>query len=135
MESIIQLIQIYPRISIIVFALIVSFFISLINFFVLDKERMHEIKKKQKDLQAQAKLHKDNPEKLMQINKEMMEHAMESMRHSFKPMLITMIPIIFLFTFLKNSYAGTSISGSWFWYYLIASIFGSIIFRKLFKLP
>lgn len=129
------LIQSYPRSSIIILAFAVSLLISVINYFVLDKERMREIKKKQKELQEDMKKHKDNPQKMMEIQKEMMSHMSETMRHSFKPMLITFIPIIFIYGFMKNAFATTEIAGSWVWYYIISSLVGSLIFRKLFNLP
>lgn len=130
-----EFIQSYPKISIILAALIISFFISLVNYFILDKEKMREIKDKQKALQEQMKMHKDNPQKIMELNKEMFSHTGEMMKHSFKPMLITFIPIILFFGYIKNAFISTEIAKTWFWWYLGASILGSIIFRKLFKLP
>lgn len=130
-----EFIATYPRISIIGFALLVSFLISVVNYFVLDKEKMRVIKERQKALQAEMKKHQGNPDKLMEINKEFMSHTMDMMRHSFKPMLITFIPIILLFGFMKTSFAETSLASSWLWWYIITSILGSIIFRKLLKLP
>ena len=62
-------IQTNPKISIIAFSLVVSLFISLVNYFVLDKEKMHEIKRKQKALQEQMKIHQKagNKEKMSEI--------------------------------------------------------------------
>lgn len=122
-----------PRISIICFSLVVSLFVTIVNYFILDKDRMRELKQKQKDLQAEMKNHKDNPAKMMELQKELMGHTMETMKHSMKPMLITWIPIILFFGWLRNVYGAewTSL----IWYYIGASLVGSIIFRKLFKLP
>ena len=131
----ITLIQAYPTTSIILFGLAISFLISLVNYFMLDKERMRELKKKQKDIQAEMKTHKENPEKVMALQKEMMSHAMESMKHSFKPMLITIIPILIFFSFIKGVYTTTIIAKTWIWWYIGSSIVGSIIFRKVFDLP
>ena len=127
--------QSYPRLAVIIAALLISFFISLVNFFVLDKEKMHEIKGKQKALQEEMKNHKDNPQKLMELQKEMFSHMGETMRHSMKPMLITFIPLIILFPLLRNMLLTTQIASTWFWWYLGASIVSSLVFRKLFKLP
>ncbi len=127
--------QSYPRISVILAALLVAFFISLVNYFVLDKERMREIKGKQKALQEEMKNHKDNPQKLMELQKEMFSHMGETMRHSMKPMLITFIPLIILFPIIRNMLLTTSIASTWFWWYLVSSLISSMIFRKLFKLP
>ncbi|MCH8873648.1 hypothetical protein IH824_12920 [candidate division KSB1 bacterium] len=43
---IVEIIQAYPKWSIIVIALLVSLFISLINYFVLDKDKMKEMNEK-----------------------------------------------------------------------------------------
>lgn len=129
------IIQTYPKISIIVFALLISLAISLVNYFVLDKEKLRDIKQKQKLLQEESKKHKDNPQKMMEINQQMLSHSMEMMKHSFKPLIITMIPILIFFSFIRNAYASTSLASSWIWYYIGTSIVGSTIFRKLLKLP
>jgi len=137
MVDITSLVQAYPRVSIIVFALLISFLISLVNYFFLDKERMKEIKEKQKKVQEQIKEHQKagNHDKTLELNKELMSHTGEMLRHSFKPMLITLIPIIFLFGIIKNNYAETTIASTWFWWYLISAIISSMVFRKIFKLP
>lgn len=134
-EAIQSLIISYPKTSIIAFGLIVSFFISLVNYFVLDKARMHEIKKRQKEIQDEIKKHKDNPSKQMELQKELMGHMGETFRHSFKPMLITMIPLLVFFWWLKGAFAPTAIAKTWIWYYIGTSIFGSMFFRKILKLP
>jgi len=132
---VIELIQQNPKISIIVMALAVSFFVSLVNYFVLDKDKMQEIKNRQKAIQNEMKQHKDNPQKVMELQKEMFSHVGESFKHSFKPMLITLIPILLIFAFLRKEFIATSIAKTWIWYYIGVSIVGSMIFRKLFKLP
>ncbi|MBI2632316.1 DUF106 domain-containing protein [Candidatus Pacearchaeota archaeon] len=132
---VIELIQQYPKISIVVLATLVSFLISLVNYFVLDKEKMRDLKAKQKALQEEAKKHKNNPQKMMDIQKEIMPLSMEMMKHSFKPLLITMIPIIIFFGLVKQWYVGTALAKTWIWWYIGTSIVSSMIFRKLLKLP
>lgn len=128
------MIQTNPKISIILFSIVVSFFITLVNYFVLDRERMRELKHKQKHLQEQMKIHKDNHEKIAELNNEMMQHAMETMKHSFKPMLITFIPVIIFFGWIRGIFVETAIAKSWIWYYIGFSMVSGITFRKLFKL-
>jgi uncharacterized membrane protein (DUF106 family) len=137
MVDITSLIQTYPRITIIVFSLLISFFISLVNYFVLDKERMAEIKAKQKKVQEQIKDHQKAGEhqKALALQKELFTDMPEMMKHSMKPMLITFVPIIVVFALIRGVYAETSIASSWFWYYFFTAIIGSLIFRKLLKLP
>ncbi len=135
--ELIPFIEANPRTSIVLFAVILSFFISLINFFVLDKEKMREIKAKQKALQEEMKKHQaeGNHNKVLELQKEMMGYAGETLRHSFKPMLITIVPILIFFSWIKGVFAETVIAKTWFWYYIIASIASSIVMRKIFKLP
>ncbi|PIN90843.1 hypothetical protein COU60_00680 [Candidatus Pacearchaeota archaeon CG10_big_fil_rev_8_21_14_0_10_34_76] len=132
---VIELIQTYPRSSIVLISLIVSFFISLVNYLILDKDRLREIKRKQKELQIRMKEHKNNPTKQMELSKEMMSHTGEQLRHSFKPMLITFVPVIVAFWWIKDVFAETTIEGTWFWWYIISAIVFSLLLRKLFKLP
>ena len=133
--SIITLMQTYPLYSVIAIGVLVTFFISLVNNLVLDKKRMKEIKSRQKEIQAEMKNHKDNPDKVKELYSEMMSHTMESMKHSFKPMLITMIPILLLIGFIRNVYAATDLAATWLWWYIGAAILSSLAFRKLFDLP
>jgi len=130
-------IQQNPRISIILIALTITFLITLVNYFFLDKEKMREIKERQKELQKQMKEHQKNGnhDKIMELQKELLSSTGEMMKHSMKPMLITLIPMIVLFGFVKSVYAETIIAKTWFWYYLVSAMVGSIVFRKLFRLP
>jgi len=130
-----EIIQLYPKTSIIVFAGLISLFITIVNYFVLDKDKVKDSKKKQKELRLEMKDLKDNPVKMMELQKEQMSHAMTNMKHSFKPMFITIIPILVFFWWIKARYVDTTLGGSWFWYYLVSAIFFSIVFRKIFKLP
>jgi uncharacterized membrane protein (DUF106 family) len=127
----------YPVTSIIIFAALISLFITIVNFFVLDKDRMREIKQKQKDLQKEMKEHQKagNTDKMMELQKELLAYIPETFKHSMKPMLITIIPILILFAYIRGLYAATAISSTWFWWYLGTALISSIIFRKLFKLP
>jgi len=128
------LIQAYPRTSIILIGIIVSLISTFATKFLTNQARMKELRDKQKEHQANLKVHKGNTEKMMEIQKEMMSGSMEMMKHSFKPMLVTLIPFILLFSFIKSAFTTTLISSSWIWYYLIAAIVSSMIYRKLFKI-
>jgi len=132
-----SLITNYPKISIIILASAISFLISLVNHFVLDKESMRSLKARQKEIQEQIKKHqKDgNDSKVMELNKEFMSTIGQTFKHSFKPMLYTAIPILVFFGFIRASYAETAIAGSWFWWYLLGAIGSSILFRKVFNNP
>lgn len=124
----------YPRVASILFGIAVSLFITIINYFFMDKERMRELKAKQKELNRKIKEEKDHSKK-MEMTNEMMQHTLESMRHSFKPLIITMIPTLLILYFLKGLFVDTSLGGKWIWYYIGGAIASSLVFRKLFKLP
>ena len=128
--AITELIQNSPRISIIIISLIVTIFITAVRYFMTDREKMKEIKERQKELRREMKEFKDHPEKMMEINKKMLEDFPEQMKQSFKPMLITIIPIIIIFGWMKSVYAVTAIAGTWLWWYIGASIIFSIILSK-----
>ena len=128
-----ELIIANPKLSIIVISGLVSLFISLVNYFVMDKEKVKNSRERQKELQGQMKEHKGNPAKMMEIQKEMMSHVGENFKHSLKPMMITLIPILIVFAWIRNVFTGV-LSG-WIWWYLVSAIVFSMIFRKVFKLP
>ena len=123
-----------PRTSIIIISLIVTIFITVIRYYMTDRERMKEIKERQKELRKEMKEYRDNPEKMMEINKRMLEDMPEQMKMSFKPMLITLIPILLVFGWMKATYAVTDIASTWLWWYIGSSIIFSIILSKSFGL-
>ena len=129
-----ELIQSNPKISIVALAFLVSIAITLINYFMVDREKMKQIRQKQKQLREEMKKFKDNPEKMMEINKQMLEDMPEQLKMSFKPMVITLVPLLILFAWLKSTFAATSIASTWIWWYIGASIISSIVTRKLFWL-
>jgi uncharacterized membrane protein (DUF106 family) len=122
------------RISILVLSFLVTLFITIVTYYMTDRVRMKEIKDKQKRLREEIKKYKDNPQKMLEINKQMMEDMPEQLKHSFKPMIITIIPIIIIFAWLKSTFALTAIAKTWFWWYIGSSIFFSVVLRKMFKL-
>ena len=122
------------RVSILVLSFLVTLFITIITYYMTDRKRMKELKDKQKALRVEIKKHRDNPQKMMELNKKMIEDMPEQLKHSFKPMLITMVPIIIIFAWLRSTFALTTIAKTWFWWYVGSSIFFSIILRKVFGL-
>jgi uncharacterized membrane protein (DUF106 family) len=135
MVTIVELIQTYPHGGIVVIAGFVSLFISLINYIVLDKEKVKNGRVRQKELQKQMKEHKHDTNKMMELNKEFMQHTMDNFKHSFKPMIITIIPVLVVFYWIRGIFEATAIAGSWLWWYIGSAVVFSLVFRKLFKLP
>lgn len=102
-----EFIHAHPFIGIILFSLLISLFITLIIFFFTDREKMRTLKERQKELQRKAKEHQKagNQDALMEINKQLMLDMPEMMKHNFKPMLITFIPIIIIFSWANANVA------------------------------
>jgi uncharacterized membrane protein (DUF106 family) len=132
--SFVEIIQNNPRISIILLSLVISLVVTIITHFLTDKKKMKEIRDKQKFLREEMKKYKDNPQKMMELNKQMMEDLPDQLKLSFKPTLVTMIPLLLLFSWLRGVFAITTIASTWIWWYILSSIAFSMIFRKIFDL-
>ncbi|MFA6023189.1 MAG: EMC3/TMCO1 family protein [Candidatus Pacearchaeota archaeon] len=120
-----------PEVSIIVIACLISIISLLITKYFTNQTRMKELKERQKELTKLSKEVKSDMKKLGEINTEIMQITMEMMKHSFKPLLITMLPLLLLFWWVREEFS--TVLPGWIWYYIIAGIVSSIIFRKLFK--
>jgi len=66
---------------------------------------MKRLKAEIKELQAEMKTLKDNPSKMMKVQKQAMETNTKYMMHSLKPTLFTFIPIILIFGWLNANMA------------------------------
>ena len=131
---IIEYIESSPKMSIIVISLLVAIFTTTVRYYMVDREKMKVIRARQKELRKDLKNFRDNPEKMMEINKQMMEDMPEQMKQSFKPMIITLIPLLILFKWLWSAYELTSLSGTWLWWYIGSSIIFSIFLSKAYGL-
>lgn len=121
---------------------IISFILTLITTLIYkyatNQEVMKTLKADLKSLQDEMKLHKDNKDKFMDLQKQAMSKNMTYMKQSFKPMLITFIPVIFIFGWMRAYYTALGnpdvfFGLSWLWTYLIFSIIISIALRKIMK--
>ena len=68
---------------------------------------------------------------MQKIQKEIMGCSMELMKHSFKQIFITFIPLIFVFWWIRGIYIETAIASTWIWWYIGSGIISSIILRKI----
>ena len=121
------------HVSIIFWGVVVTLISTLVTKWLTDQEALKALKERQKELSAEMKKHKDNPKLMEEMQMEVLKITGSMMKSQFKPMFITFIPFILLFTWLRSVY--TPIMGfSWFWWYLGASIVFGMGFRKLFRL-
>lgn len=120
-----------PTMSIILLSFLVTLVMTLITKKFTNQARMKELKELQKEYNKKLKENRENPDVMMRIQKDMMSSSMELMKHSFKPMIITALPLLILFWWIKGIYSG--VLGYWIWYYIGASVISSIILRKIFN--
>jgi len=116
---------------------------ALVRRATTDREKVKEIRERMKEIQKTIKnaSKSGNTKKMQKAQEEMMKLTMENMKQSFRPMIITIIPFILIFGWLKNHYesAGTvaTVLGfdfSWFWWYLVCAMITSLIINKVLKL-
>lgn len=132
---VIELIQIYPTISIIVIAFLVTLVSTLITKWLTNQEHLRNLKARQKELQKEIKKCKEDECKMKELNMEMLQITGTMMKSSFKPLFITFIPFLILFAWIRGVYGGEPpLLDNWFWYYLGSAFAFSMIFRKLFKM-
>lgn len=119
--------------------LIISIIMTLAQKYATDQQALKEIKEEQKKLQEEMKEFKDDPTKVMELQKKQFEFFPLMMKHSMRPIIFTGIPIVLFFRWFMDYFGALAepvkFLGffNWFWYYLIASIIFSSILRKVFK--
>lgn len=99
------LLSLGPFWAIFIVAFVVSALITVVYKLVTDQKLMKELKMEQKEYQKKLKSLRDNPQEMMKVQKEAMGKNMQYMKHSFKPTLITMLPIILIFGWMSGHLA------------------------------
>ena len=131
---IIEYIQTNPLLSVVIISIIITSIMTALRYFITDRELMRDIKEKQKAIREEMKRYKDNAEKLSELNKQMMEQFPVQMKQSLKLMLITIVPMIIIFTWLRKTFALTTMASTWIWWYIGFSMAFSITLGKILKL-
>ena len=89
--------------------LLVSFLLTLLMTlaykYFTDQNLMKSLKEEMKAMQNEVKGMKDQPDKMMAKQKDLMDKNLKYMKQSFKPTLVTMIPIILIFTWMSGHLA------------------------------
>lgn len=128
-------------------AIAVSLGTTLVNKKIINQDRMDEIKKQISDFQKRYNETKKSgdEEKIKEMTEEqkkMMGLTKEMMINSFKPMAITIVPILVIFYFLSNTYGSLgdivrlpvlNWNLSWFWWYIMVAVLTSIIMEIVYK--
>ena len=95
------LLNMSPFFGILTIAFVVSLLITLAYKYLTNQSEMKSLKNEQKEYQKRMKELRSNPEEMMKVQKEAMSKNMEYMKHSFKPTLITMLPILLVFGWMS----------------------------------
>ena len=137
-----------PILGIFLLSILINVFITLVYKYMTDQERLKHIRAEMKKIRAEMKEARNDPQRMAEMNKKPMEHSGEQMRQQFKPMLITLVPIFFIWGWLRELIpleqiliefpfsipkAGLNTGMGWFGVYLITAIIFSSLFKKLFK--
>lgn len=118
--------------------LMITFIATLIQKYTTDQETLREMKKEQKILQGEMKKYRDQPEKMIELNKKSLEFIPKTFKLTMRGMAFTLIPFILFFKWFQDFFtlAGNprffGIMG-WFIFYLLFSIIFSSILRKMLK--
>jgi uncharacterized membrane protein (DUF106 family) len=122
--------------------LIVVFLMGLLTTFAqkytTDQKTLRELKKEQKEVQKEMQKYRQDPKKMLEIQKSLMPTTFKIMELSMRGSIFTIIPFILLFRWFMDFFStkgNPSFFGfmSWFWFYLIFTIIFSSFLRKFFK--
>lgn len=127
-----------PVLGLAVVTFIASAIVVVAYKYFSDQGALKRLREESKQLQADVKNFKDDPTKMGEYNKKVMENFVESMKQNWKPMLYTFIPLIILFNWLRTTYTGKDLNflgliNNWFWVYFILSMVFNSILRKIMK--
>ncbi len=118
----------------VIIVVVLTFITSLVQKATIDKEAAKQLKAEQKALNEEMKLHKDNPQKMMELQKKSFEFIPRTFELTLKPSLFTIAPLILLFRWFSDYFTENpaTIFGffSWFWAYLVFTIIIASFLRK-----
>lgn len=152
MNALISFVLWSPLVSILIISLAVTAAVSFLYRKLTNKEEMDRLKQRQKELREKMKEYKSNPEKLAEVQKEMLQSSVASMKMTFKPMIISFVPLLLVIYGLRHLYVNMAkvgniipfpsgwnlplvgTGGGWFFCYVVFSLIFSFILRKAFKL-
>lgn len=83
-----------PLLSMLIVSFVVALLTTLIYRYATDQEKMKSLKSSMKRYRKKVSNAKDDPDKAMKLQKEMMKMNGDYMRHSFKSMIFTIIPVM-----------------------------------------
>jgi len=135
-----------PVLEIALIAGAIVLFTFIVRKIMTDQSKQDKMKLKQKTINKEyQEAMKSGDEKRIKAAeaqyKELMGLIKDNLKDNFKPLYVTMIPVLIIFWVLKDAYDGTGVimtlplvgwELSWFWWYLIVAIVCSLIFEKIY---
>ena len=121
----------------IIIVLAISVIMTLAQKYATDQKTLRQMKEAQKKIGEEMKKVRDNPQKMMELQKESMKFMGPMMTMGMRPMIYTAVPLILFFRWFMDYFSlveNFKFFGffSWFWFYLISTIIFSTILRKVF---
>ena len=118
-----------PLFGFVIVVAILSLILTFVQRYTTDQKSLKELKKEQKILQEEMKKYKDNPQKLLEMQKKQFEVLPKTMDLTATSILYTIVPMLLLFKWFGAILQ--PIWGGWWvlWYLIMFMIFSSI-FRK-----
>lgn len=123
--------------------LVLNFIITLVQKYATDQEELKKLKAEQKVVQKEMKEHKNNPQKMMELQKKQMKFIPQQFKLSMGSIIYTAIPLILLFRWFYDYFGAIEVATGmpvrffgflgWFLFYLIFSIAFSSILKKIMK--
>lgn len=123
-----------PRASILIVSAIITLISTLVTGWLTDQEHLKSLKAKQKELNKKLKTCKPGEKLFQEIQSEILQISGTMMKAQFKPMMVTIVPFLILFAWLKQIYDPVFDGSGWVVWYIIGSILFSSVYRKLFKM-
>ena len=134
--------------NVIVISFLISLLVNLAVKYLSDQEAMKKLKGESEFHREEMKKFKNDPQKMIELQKKAMETSFKYMQHSMRPTLFTLVPLLIIFGWLGNTFktAGETLinlpfsvpligsSIGWLGTYIISSLIFNLILRKLFKL-
>jgi len=116
---------------------IVNLAMTLVQKYTTDQATLKEIKKEQKEFQKESQQYRDDPAKMMEMNKKQIDFFKRTFIITMRASMFTLVPLVLLFRWFGDYFSlieGFKFFGylGWFWFYLLASIVFTTIFRKVF---
>ena len=131
-----------PTIDIFLITVVVALFITLVNKYMTDQVAIKALRKEMKSMQKNMReLMRKDPKQAQALQKKIMKKNFENMKHAMNPkvMIITMIPILIVFTLVGKLYGSFGefftpfdlVAWGWLGSYIFFSIINSILMKKV----